>query len=441
MALDASGASQLYVWGYPLVYCTDEILKLTRGESGIFPEGIPFNTFGRARALLGPDAEFVSPNNDTLYLIAPLEVSGGPILLHTPDTGGRYYVLQFVDPWSNNFAYVGQRATGTKAADWLLTPPGYTGAVPAGATVIELPNDVAVIVGRIQVDGSADLPAVHALQDRFELSPLADGRHAGGIPDPDDRVPDDLGFWERLRVYLKSFPPPDADSDLLDLAAEVGLIGDESPLVTADSRLASALRGGAAEGAELIESLVAGAKVPPGEWSSGLHMFDYNVDRCGLGTLDSPEWKITDREKARVTRAVSARGGLWGNHGYEAFYALVHQDENGDALDGANRYQVTFDPPPPARAFWSLTMYDTPRYYLVDNPIDRYSIGDRTPGVRAGEGGSVTIYMQVESPGEDRASNWLPTPAGGFRPILRVYGPGDAILDGSYQLPRIERLD
>jgi hypothetical protein len=124
MTIDAPAATELYLYGYPLVYCTDEIRKLSSPQSTLLPGGVPFNHFGRARQLLGPDAKFVSPNNDTLYVAAPLNMSGGPILLHTPDTGDRYYVLQFVDAWSNNVAYVGRRATGTKAADWMLVRSG-----------------------------------------------------------------------------------------------------------------------------------------------------------------------------------------------------------------------------------------------------------------------------------------------------------------------------
>lgn len=142
-----------------------------------------------------------------------------------------------------------------------------------------------------------------------------------------------------------------------------------------------------------------------------------------------------------MTRAVIARAGLWGNHGYEANYDFAWLDANGDALVGSHTYELTFSPPPPAKAFWSLTMYDTPDFYLVDNPIERYSIGDRTPGLQYGPDGAVTIYLQTDSPGPERASNWLPTPAGAFRPILRTYEPGAAILDGSYQLPDVRRTD
>ena len=190
----------------------------------------------------------------------------------------------------------------------------------------------------------------------------------------------------------------------------------------------------------MIEKLAGASAEPVNGWSTAMHMFDYNLDHLGPGTIDSPEWKIADRKKAYVTRAVIARAGLWGNHGYEANYNFAWQDENGDDLDGSRAYELTLVPPP-VEAFWSLTMYDFPNFYLVANPIDRYAIGDRTPGLKYGNDGSVTIYMARNSPGEDKTSNWLPAPDGRFRPILRMYQPAKEILDGTYVLPGITRVD
>jgi hypothetical protein len=439
MAIDAQEAAQLYLYGYPLVYCTDEILKLVDGRTTLFPTAAPFNAFNRARNLLGPDAEFVSPNNDTLYVVAALDMSGGPLLLHTPDSGDRYYVLQFVDAWSNNFAYVGHRATGTAAADWFLVPTGYGGPAPAGVTPIEVPSTLAVIIGRVQVDGEADLAAVRAIQDQFTLAPAPGTSDGDGAPGYDATVDDDLVFWERFRAYLAAFPPPAGDAAFVELAARAGLT-DAATVSALPRELVSVLKEGEAQGKALVESLAAGGNTPPGAWTSALHLFDYNVDRLGLGTIDTPEWKIEDRRKAYLTRAFAARAGLWGNHGYEADYELVYEDANGDTLNGAHRYEVTFEPPPPAKAFWSLTMYDTPDFHLVDNPIDRYSIGDRTPGLRYDDGGSITILMQTEAPGGDRAANWLPSPPGDFRPVLRMYEPGDRVLDGTYAMPPVRRV-
>jgi len=206
-----------------------------------------------------------------------------------------------------------------------------------------------------------------------------------------------------------------------------------------DPELAELLEAGQQAGQAKIEKLAGGGGAVGG-WTSAMHMFDYNVDHLGLGTIDAPEWKIADRPTAYVTRAVAARAGLWGNHGFEANYAFVWTDDDGQPLDGANRYELRLEEPPPVDAFWSLTMYDVPDFYLVANPIDRYSIGDRTPGLRTADDGSVTIQMQTDSPGPDKESNWLPTPQGRFRPILRMYQPQKTILDGTYVLPAVRKV-
>ena len=141
-----------------------------------------------------------------------------------------------------------------------------------------------------------------------------------------------------------------------------------------------------------------------------------------------------------LLRAGVARGGLWGNHGYEAAYAMVYEDGDGQQLNGAHRYTLRFDRTPPVGAFWSVTMYDTPDFYLVANPIDRYSIGDRTPGLHTAEDGTLTIVMQHDEPRHrpTGGTGSLP-PAGDFRPILRIYEPDLAVFDGTYQLPPITR--
>lgn len=166
----------------------------------------------------------------------------------------------------------------------------------------------------------------------------------------------------------------------------------------------------------------------------------YNLDWFEIGTLDEPAWNLDDRETAHLARAMVARGGLWGNHGYEAAYYIVFEDSDGEQLNGANDYRLRFEQPPPADAFWSVTMYDTPDYFLVDNPIDRYSIGDRTPGLAYGDDGSLTIYIQRNKPQDPaQRANWLPAPEGDFRPALRVYNPRQEVLDGTYEPPPITR--
>jgi hypothetical protein len=442
---EVQAAAQTYVYGYPLVYSMTEIAKFPAGTTQLIDGKAPYNQFGYARNLMTPETKFVSPNNDTLYTIAVCDVGQGPLVLHVPDTGGRYYVLQLADAWSNNFAYLGKRTAGTREARFLLAARDYDGPVPGGMTVVTAPTALFMAGGRIQVDGAGDLPAARALQDQFTLTPLSlyqGGEAPGavtGVPEPDPRVGRDLRWWEAFRVALAAFPPPPADGPFLQAAARLGLTDAASPYADPDPALAGLLTEGQRQGEAMVERLSrTGLQIADG-WSTARHVFDYNLDYLGPGTIDTPEWKITDRARAYAIRAVAARLGLWGNHGYEATYYVLWQDEHGEELDGSHAYELTLSPPPPVNAFWSLTMYDQPDYYLVANPISRYSIGDRTTGLRTAADGSVTIYMQHDPPGQDKEPNWLPAPAGKFRPILRCYEPGPAILSDQYKLPKARR--
>jgi hypothetical protein len=301
------------------------------------------------------------------------------------------------------------------------------------------------IAGRIQVNGKADLPAVHALQDQLTLTPLSvrQGRaapaQAEGVPEPDPRVDSALEWWEEFRVALGTFPPPAADAPFVAVCEQLGLTAPQCPYLDLDPDRTAVLREGAKAGEAMIEKLMKQVHATPEGWQPITHVFDYNLDFYEIGTIDAPEWRIEDRTKAYVTRAIAARGGLWGNHGYEAAYAIVWVDADGNPLDGTKRYELRLPIQPPVDAFWSLTMYDVPDFYLVANPIERYSIGDRTPGLKTADDGSLVIYMQHESPGPDDESNWLPTPAGAFRPILRMYQPRGEIVDGTYTLPAITK--
>lgn len=441
-------AAEAFLYGYPLIYNLHEIARFPAGPNLVRADALPYNTFGYARRLLGPDARFVSPNNDTLYVVAMCDVRSGPLVLHVPDTDDRYYVLQFVDAWTNNFAYIGRRATGTAEGRFLLVSPDFAGETPEGMRVIRAPSGLFAIVGRLAVEGEADLPAAHALQDQFTLTPLSvylggsAPQPVAGVPQPDPRVGEELRWWEEFRVALAAFPPPAADAPLLALCAQLGLTAGASPYFDPDPALAQVLVAGEKAAEAKLEELIKAAARPVNGWQSATHIFDYNDDYFELGTLSTPAWRIAERKVAYVTRAVAARAGLWGNHGYEAVYQIVYVDGDNQPLDSAHRYELHLPVTPPVDAFWSLTMYDAHDFYLVGNVLNRYSIGDRTPGLEYGADGSLTLYLQKDSPGLDKAPNWLPTPQqGGFRPILRMYQPRQPLLDGTYVLPAIQRVD
>ena len=195
-------ATSAYFYGFPLVFNLDQVTRFVSTGVGSNPQA-PFNQFSHSRSLAGPQDTFVTINNDTVYSMAQLDLGVGPIRLHVPDTEGRYYVLQFVDAWTNNFAYIGHRATGTSAGDYLLVPAGWSGDAGT-ATVIHVPTRIASIVGRWACAGADDLSAVHALQDAAELAPLDADATATGLPAIDPDVAEDLVFFEKLRVWSQA---------------------------------------------------------------------------------------------------------------------------------------------------------------------------------------------------------------------------------------------
>jgi hypothetical protein len=432
-------AAEAFIYGFPLVFDLQQVERFVRYGISTLP-ATPFNRFGHATELAGPDATFVSINNDTVYSIAQVDLSVGPVRLDVPDTAGRDYVLQFVDAWTNNFAYIGHRSTGTAAASHLLAPPGSQIQPSSDARVIQFPTDVGTIVGRWAVDSEGDLAAVKALQADLTLAPTA-AAPGNGLPAPNPAVAEEISFFEQMRVWMQAFPPARRDLAYQQRFEALGLFEVDSPFVDPDPALSSALRDGLVQGRELMEQALRSNPSPvQNGWMLTYHVFDYNLDFFEVGAIDDDRWKVEDQPRTRyLLRAGAARGGLWGNHGYEAAYAMVYVDADGQQLNGGSRYQLHFDIAPPVAAFWSVTMYDTPEFFLVANPIGRYSIGDRTPGLRT-EDGSLTIFIQKDEPEspEERA-NWLPTPSGHFRPILRMYEPHESVFDGGYELPPITR--
>lgn len=442
MVVSAAHLNEAYVVAFPLIFNLEQVQRYVDDGVGANPAAA-FNTFSHARTLAGPADTFVSINNDTLYSMAQLDLSVGPVLLEVPDTAERYYVLQFVDAWTNNFAYVGRRATGTKAGRYLLVPPAWEGTAPDDVTAIHAPTRVFSIVGRWACAGESDLPAVHALQDATTLTPLDEAATPSGIPAIDAAVAPEIAFLEKARVWSQAFPPDEAEQAVLATFDALGITASgASPYAALDAEEVSALVEGLAESKRTLIAYLKSGDVPiVNGWQLTYHAFDYNIAHFEVGAQNTPEFVVADGPARYVLRAAAALGGLWGNHAYEAAYAAVYVDADNAQLVGEHTYTLTFNPTPPVGAFWSITMYSVPEFFLVENDIERYSIGSNTPGLHYDDDGSLTIVMGATAPTDPRhRANWLPAPAGEFRPLLRMYEPDRAVIDGRFELPAIQRI-
>ena len=386
------------------------------------------NLFTRTRALLGPqDWQVVTPNNDTLYTNAWLDLSRGPLLLRVPDTADRYYVLGLLDFYTNPFAHIGRRATGTSEREFLLHGPGWLGKTPAGATPVACPTDGVWILGRILVDGVDDVPAVNRLQDGFSLRPLDGGdAHAGHRLDvwmgPKETADEPWRFVDIVNRALAQNPPPVCEEELMRAFGSVGI----GPHRTANPDALDAQTRDALERA-MRDGLSDLARATAGAAKNGWRL------PVTVGENYGSDYR---------TRALVARNYIGVLGADEALYLIAETDGAGESLAGRNRYRLFFAQGalPPVDAFWSITMYRKSSCLLVENPIGRYSIGDRTRGLVRGPGGALEISIGIGSPEASQRANWLPAPADDFYLVLRVYQPRPAFLDGSYVVPPVERL-
>ena len=305
----------------------------------------------------------------------------------------------------------------------------WDGQAQPGATEIRFPTRVGSVLGRWACSGVDDLPTVHALQDQLTIRPVGAAQTPEGVPETASGVPEPLLFFEQLRVWMKAFPPAPEDQEYQQRFAPLGLLDGSSPYSTLPTARVDELANGLAAARARLEAFTKSGTVQKvNGWMLGLHMFDYNLDYFGPGAINDPQWKKADRATAYPdARAFRPRRTL-GNHAYEATYAQIFEDSDGEPLTGEHRYSIRFETPPPVEAFWSITMYDIPNYYLVDNPIDRYSIGDRTPGIQYDDDGSLTISMQHAAPDDDRQRAELASHPGrtvpSHHPPLRTR-PGD----------------
>jgi hypothetical protein len=431
-------AQDAYIYGYPLVTMEMTRRVITNVASLQGSRG-PMGQIIKLRQY--PDASFrdvTAPNADTLYTTAFFDVGKEPWVLSIPDMKDRYYLMPMLDGWTDVFEVPGKRTTGTGSQTYAITGAGWSGALPAGVKEYKSPTSIVWLLGRIYCTGTPeDYAAVHALQDEVKLVPLsAYGKPytpPPGTVDPsiDMKTPvrdqvnrmDAVAYFTLLAQLMKTNPPAPADAAELAKFVRIGLV----PGKDFD---ASKLK------ADFVDriSQIAFDRI----------MLQFKVSK---DLKDVNGWGYTTKAGLYGTdylfRAFVTAIGLGANRPQDAIYPTSLKDTEGNAYDGANRYVMRFAKGqlPPVQGFWSLTMYDS-GYFFVSNPINRYSISARQK-LKFNPDGSVDLYIQKDSPGADKETNWLPTPAGKFILMLRLYWPHEhdpSIIDGSWKIPTVQKV-
>ncbi|MBU8897260.1 DUF1254 domain-containing protein [Corallococcus sp. M34] len=425
-------AREAYVFGLPFV---ENYKLLAQGFLAGSPMARPADAFIHFSRLFTPkDRDVVSPNNDTLYSEANLDLRGEPVLLETPDLGQRYFCIQLVDLTTNNLPYIGTRATGNDARRFLIAGPEWDGAVPPklrDARVIRTDSRFVLALLRIGITRPDDVATVTALQPQFRAEPLhaVMGGDAPALPDIDwppyfeDKQDEGFKAFEYVNFMMQWHRFSERELPLLRRLARIGVRPGRAHFD--EQALSPDVRAAMLEG---IREARATLRQPPAT-QHGWEMPDPKVGNFG---------------EDYALRARVAWNYLYANSPAEAIYPIAHRDSADRLLDGGPRRYVLRFPNnalPPARFFWSLTAYDAQTHMLVDNPIQRYSLGGHSRDLVTSSDGSLSLFLQHASPEPSRLANWLPVPDGPFYVLLRIYGPSEAALQGQYTPPAIEAFN
>jgi hypothetical protein len=395
-----SVAQEAWIYAFPMLMHYQTMEKQLLDPSAAEYVG-GFNRFRHYSQLYTPaNREIVTPNNDTPYSWAWLDLRSEPQVLSVPTVDAdRYYVHQLVDQYTHNFAYVGVLSTGREAGDYLIAGPNWQGPTPKGIkAVLRSETEIVMLLGRTGLKNADDMPAVRALQEQYRLRGL---HEYSGSPGP-----------------LALCPTQPAEQALRERFARIGIV----PGQAFDF---------AALPVEKQQAIAAGIKLAQAQLQETAAQ-----TRSTLGLFGNREAMHGNY----LNRAVGAYLGIYGNSVEEAFYTGSRLDNQGQPLQGGRRYRLRFAPGqlPPASEFWSLTLYDLPDRQLVANPLDRYCLSSRDQLQRDADGG-LTLWMQANSPGAGEESNWLPTPQSGtFNVILRLYGPKQEVVEQKWRMPVVE---
>ena len=435
-------ATEAYIYLYPLVLMDVTRKQMTNVESlDLENNRAPENEFVHFKTY--PPLDFkdvVRPNFDTLYSIAWANIEKEPVILHLPNSNGRYYLMPSIDMWTDVFSVPGWRTSGTDVQEYAFVNPGWKGILPEGVVKVEAPNPVFWFIARIQTNGPDDYDQVHKFQDGIYLVPLSKYSQGSNwepslnevdpninmVKAPLETVEDmsSKEFFERASDLMKEFKPHNFDYSEVFRLERIGIEpGKSFDYESLNEKQKIAVDNAKVNGLKLIKAYIPKmAKVENG--------WQMNLDTMGVYGI------------SYLKRASVALMGLGANQVADAFYPNFVNDADGNPLDAKNKYILHFDKDelPPVGAFWSLTMYDS-KGFAIPNEINRATISSWMD-LTYNEDGSLDIYIQHNKPDEDKLSNWLPTPESGkLEPTMRLYAPKIEALAGLWKMPFIKKID
>jgi hypothetical protein len=425
-------AREAYIYGFPIVDSYRILYAYNVDKTNPEYKG-PFNQILNIARVYTPDDRAVqTPNSDTPYSLVALDLRTEPVVITIPPIEkGRYFSVQMIDLFTHNFDYLGTRATGNEGGNFIIAGPGWIGIVPKGIKkVAHSETQLLLLVYRTQLFNSADLASVKTIQAGYKVQPLSAYM---GKPTPaaapsidfvkplnpaDERTA--LEFFNILSFALQFCPTHSSEVELRNRFTKIGIeAGKPFDATGLSAEMKQALKDGMQDGQKEIDKA-----------------------RTTLTTSNNIFGTREYLNNNYLNRALAAQVGIYGNSKEEAVYIPYDKDADGTALNGSKgRYTLRFEPNklPPANAFWSLTMYSLPESLLVANPLNRYLINSpMLPNLKKDQDGGITLYVQKDPPEKGLETNWLPSPAGPFIVILRIYYPKPDAYNGTWKQPPVQ---
>lgn len=434
-------AEEAFVYGFPMVMNYGTLYEYAVDKDSSQYKA-PFNQIhNTARVFTPKDTAIITPNSDTPYSLLWMDLRAEPIVLSVPEVEtGRYYSVELFDMYTFTYGYIGTRATGNKPGKYLIAGPGWKGETPPGIDkVFRCETEFSLAAYRTQLFGPKDIDNVKKVQAGYLVQPLSAYLKQPAPPAaPEVKWPkidktlaadDPFAYLNFALQFCPLTGPAAVEKPMRERFAKIGIeAGKPFSLDKLTAEQKAEVAAGMKSGYAQIKNKVANLGVEANGWRIMTSGF---VDRSAY----QGDWLL---------RAAVALAGIYGNSAVEAMYPMLATDSEGNKPDcSKNRYTLTLPKGqfPPAKAFWSVTMYDAKSQLLIENPINRYLIN--TPmltDLKTNSDGSLTIYIQKDSPGKDKESNWLPAPDGPIYVVMRLYWPEEAALKGEWKPPAVQRI-